>query len=141
MVVYVGKPNRNDCLSLGLSATVVMVLRIRNLNTPVPPGRSNSFVWERYCLPLLGISILISVTALSDLPSVLTAVGVWGSQWRFSVGIGPDKTVVSCRGFARDKLQVPPSGRMYGQASGVPSPPPPPQWYGLVWGGGGAGVC
>ena len=27
---------------------------------------------------------------------------------------------------------------IYGQASGVPSPPRPP-WYGLVWGGGGGG--
>ena len=34
-------------------------------------------------------------------------------------------------------------GTIYGQASGVPSPPPP-QWYGLVYGvggGGGPGVC
>ena len=32
-----------------------------------------------------------------------------------------------------------PRAVIYGQASGVPSPPPPPQWYGLpgVWGGGG----
>ena len=35
-----------------------------------------------------------------------------------------------------------PRGSIYGQASGVPSPPPPPNgmvWYGV--GGGGAGVC
>ena len=30
-------------------------------------------------------------------------------------------------------------GFIYGQASGVPSPPPP--WYGRVGVGGGAGVC
>ena len=37
----------------------------------------------------------------SDLQNGLTAIGAWGSQWRFSVGVGPDKTAVLVVGSRR----------------------------------------
>ena len=48
----------------------------------------------RVTLLMYADDLVILADNPSDLQCALTAVGVWGAQWRFSFGIGPDKTAV-----------------------------------------------
>ena len=51
-------------------------------------------------LLLYADDLVVLADSASDLQHALDAIGAWGARWRFSFGIGPDKTavlVVGCR--------------------------------------------
>ena len=63
----------------------------------------------RVTLLLYTDDVVILADNPSDLQNALTAVGIWGSQWRFSFGICPDKAavLVHARQTSRSTFSLP----------------------------------
>ena len=55
---------------------------------------------QKVALLLYADDLVVLADRPSDVQRALDAIGAWGARWRFSFGIGPDKTavlIVGCR--------------------------------------------
>ena len=138
-----------------LASSVKEPRRFEVLHTPrhIPsvPGTRNAYRYgfdyhvykqRRRRLLLFLIAVLLLLPGATTLPTTygLHVLIIIEQHIYGVVQVFCNLLLSMCQSSSKNSRKLQGSRKIYGQASGVPRPPPP-QWYGLVRGGRGAGVC